>query len=113
MDTMTESQNHFEAIEYTATSVTRDFVNWANSKGAVELFRNDHLQDIFVEGGVPVIPPHIMAHVLLQWVGALSDPDSKELSREAKAAALEFAEVLGPDHAQTLYRLAVLVTKLA
>lgn len=48
-------------------------------------------------------------HVLMQWLGdkdGVGDPRLKHL-------AVDVAEVLGPDHAQTLYRFAVLVTKLA
>lgn len=50
------------------------------------------------------------AYNFLQIVG---DHTEKENSREFKLFAMELAEVLGPDHCQTLYRLAVLATKLA
>ena len=50
------------------------------------------------------------ANILLQIIGTHTE---MEQSRDFKLLAVELAEVLGPDHAQTLYRLAVLTTKLA
>ena len=51
-----------------------------------------------------------LGHVLMQALGHYTD---EEYSREFRVKALDAAAILGPDHAQTLYRFAVLVTKLA
>jgi hypothetical protein len=55
---------------------------------------------------------------ILQIIGQFVDDDMDAVaaagnSREFKLLAVELAETLGPDHCQTLYRLAVLATKLA
>ena len=42
-----------------------------------------------------------------------ANPMEARTANVNKTLALEVAEVLGPDHAQTLYHFAVLVTKLA
>lgn len=50
------------------------------------------------------------ASLILYIVGEYTE---FEQSRDFKRLAMELAETLGPDHCQTLYRLAVLATKLA
>lgn len=57
-----------------------------------------------------LLPDDVIANMLLQH-RAFTGEDF--MTREAKEFALELAEVLGPDHAQKLYRIAVLCTKLA
>jgi hypothetical protein len=52
----------------------------------------------------------VFGHILLQFLDGASDG---ELSIDLKKKAVEIATVLGPDYGQTLYHLAVLVTKLA
>ncbi|MBM61918.1 MAG: hypothetical protein CL484_03080 [Acidobacteria bacterium] len=56
------------------------------------------------------LPDDVLANMLLQH-GAFTGEDF--MNREAKELALELAEILGPDHAQKLYKIAVLTTKLA
>lgn len=51
-----------------------------------------------------------VGHMLMQWIGRW---EGATHDKGFKRAALDVADVLGPDHAKTLYRLAVLVTKLA
>lgn len=51
--------------------------------------------------------------IIMQMIGHLGDDERGGLSREGKQTAVDVAEVIGPDHAQTLYHLARLVTKLA
>ena len=96
----------------TALRGTIDFVTLCGSSTMRKADDNGGLEQVFSEAGVPDIPDFIMAHLFLQWIGAREDADCTDLNREGKAAALEFAEVLGTDHAQALYRFAVLVTKL-
>jgi hypothetical protein len=52
-----------------------------------------------------------VGHLLLQLIGPEVDQD--RFSRQGKEMAMTVAEILGPDHAQSLYRFAVLVTRLA
>lgn len=54
-------------------------------------------------------PPHpaIVAQLMMEMI-----VHSDAMTTEAKAAALVFAEYMGPDWAQALYRFAVLTTKL-
>jgi hypothetical protein len=52
-----------------------------------------------------------VGNLLLQLIGP--EVDRERMSRRGKTMAMTVAEVLGPDHAQALYRFAVLVTRLA
>jgi hypothetical protein len=52
-----------------------------------------------------------VGHLLLQLIGP--EVDRERMSRHGKEMAMTVAEILGPDHAQSLYRFAVLVTRLA
>jgi hypothetical protein len=52
-----------------------------------------------------------VGNLLLQLIGPEVDQD--RFSRQGKEMAMTVAEILGPDHAQSLYRFAVLVTRLA
>jgi len=56
------------------------------------------------------MPDAHKAYDIMQMIG---DHTDFEDCKEFKLFALEIAETLGPDHCQTLYRLAVLATKLA
>lgn len=51
-----------------------------------------------------------VGELLLQYIGAYTDVEDKY---DLKVMAIDFGEILGPDHAQTLYSLARYVTKLA
>jgi len=52
-------------------------------------------------------------HLLLQVIGSHTDHGTEALKASGKKLAVDVADILGPDHAQALYRFAVLVTKLA
>jgi hypothetical protein len=95
-----------------AVNKIAEFVHFVNSS-QIHVGATEGLEALFADGCIPDISDHIMAHLFLQWIGAREDADCTDLNREGKAAALEFAEVFGSDHAQALYRFAVLVTKLA
>ena len=56
------------------------------------------------------LPKEAIAQLIMQSFHM--EPDGN-FTRHEKGLALEFAETLGPDYAQRLYRFAVLVTKLA
>jgi len=52
---------------------------------------------------------HALGHILTQ---ALGHHTGQEFDRSFREKALDAAQVVGPDHGQTLYKFAVLVTKL-
>lgn len=62
----------------------------------------------FFSEAVDHLTDEAFGELLLQLIGRDGD-----LPADLKATALAVAEILGPDHAQSLYRFAVLVTKLA
>jgi hypothetical protein len=94
----------------------------ASQTGADDAFLTLHPKN-------PNMEKTIADHTVEQWTHILKDmPEAdkaklilfiigdhteKETSREFKMFALDIAETLGPDHCQTMYRLAVLATKLA
>lgn len=60
--------------------------------------------------------PYVLAPMLLQMIGSLGEcglDGASRITAKGKVAAVETGEALGPDHAQTLYHFARLVTKLA
>lgn len=53
----------------------------------------------------------VVGNILLQWLKKWTNEELS--SRDMKKVSVDVAEILGPDHAQTLYRFAVSVTRNA
>lgn len=63
--------------------------------------------------GLADIPAKAKGHIIMQMLGRKGNVNGEPFTHDEKVDALSMAAVLGPDHAQDLYKLAVLITKLA
>ena len=96
--------------ENTRTEIAvKTFINIMKSDAAYEMpwGIEDLLEDF------ATLPAPIKGHILLQMMGRSGCDIGQSLTHYEKKELLEIASVLGVDHAQDIYKIAVFLTKVA
>ena len=102
-------------IEKLATDASADVTEMCKrSKAFAEVFNawDGELQDVAAMELAAQLDDASRAQMVFQLL-THGEGDTTFLSHSDKQFALELSDLIGPDHAQWLYRFAVLCTKLA